>query len=123
MMNRVIVPPGGKSEEDKAFYKLALKIQEENPLPDHCTKETYIAKANAYINYIRPNLPYVVEVLDALPATGGSGARTRSTHLTRRSSTPEPTRIGERFARLAGTVSSSVVPSYRRDAFGRSASR
>ena len=60
MMNRVIVPPGGKSEEDKAFYKLALKIQEENPLPDHCTKETYTAKANAYVNYIRPNLPYAV---------------------------------------------------------------
>ena len=65
IMNRLLVPPGGQTEEDKAFYKLALKTQEDNPLPDHCTKEVYLLKANTYLNYIRPNLPYVIEALDA----------------------------------------------------------
>ena len=65
IMSRLLVPPGGQTEEDKAFYKLALKTQEENPLPDHCTKEAYLLKAYAYLNYIRPNLPYTIEALDA----------------------------------------------------------
>ena len=77
MMMRVIVPPGDKSEEDKTFYKLALETQEKNPLPDNCLKEVCVSKANAYISYIRPNLPYSIADIDAFkhvmpPVLGGA---------------------------------------------------
>ena len=44
---------------------MALDTQEKNPLPDNCLKEVYASKANAYISYIRPNLPYAIADIDA----------------------------------------------------------
>ena len=73
---RFLSNPTGRTEEDKVFYKIALRMQEENPLAPHSPKEAYVKMARAYLDYIVPNLPYSIElseqfehVLELMPST------------------------------------------------------
>ena len=60
-----LLNPSGRTDEDKEFYLTALKLQQPpNKLPNHVDKDVYKKAADAFIDYIVPNLPYNMEVID-----------------------------------------------------------